>query len=210
VGIIVLRIPLISAIYQSGAFTRADTVRTSWVLLFECLGLYTYAGRDTLTRVFYSYHDSRTPVKISAATVFLNIGVSYLFMRAIQTISPAVAVSGLTLGTSVALSVNFFVLVYLLQRKIGPVGFGGIFKSVLRIIGVSAVMGVLIWAVDYVLARELPADTKGFIGRLVAGIVIGAGSYLLLSRLFKLPELAEISGMMRAVLRRMRRGGTGA
>jgi len=202
VGIIVLRHPLIAAIYQNGAFTHADTVRTAWVLFFECLGLYAYAGRDTLTRVFYSYHDTRTPVKISAAAVFLNIGVSYGFMRLIQTISPAAAVSGLTLGTTVALSVNFFVLVHLLRRKIGPVGFGGIFKSLSAVIGVSLVMGALIWALDYVLARHLAADSGGFVVRLVAGIVVGAGSYLALSKLFRLPELAEITDMLRAVMRR--------
>jgi putative peptidoglycan lipid II flippase len=209
VGIIVLRHPLIAAIYQNGAFHHDDTIRTAWVLFFECLGLYAYAGRDTLTRVFYSYHDTRTPVKISAATVFLNIGVSYLFMRLIQTISPAAAVSGLTLGTTVALSVNFLVLTYLLRRKIGSVGFGGIFKSLVRVIGISAVMGVLIWVVDFALARQLPADTKGFVGRLVAGLVVGAGSYPLLSRLFKMPELAEIADMLRAVLRRVRREDIG-
>lgn len=205
VGIILLRHPLIGAIYQNGAFTRADALRTAWVLLFECLGLYAYAGRDTLTRVFYSYHDTRTPVKISAATVFLNIGVSYLFMRLIQSFSPMAAVAGLTLGTTVALSVNFFVLVHLLRRKIGDLGFRDVFKSLFSVIGASAVMGAVIWAVDFLLSRELPARTDGFVVRLVAGIFVGAGSYLLLARFLKLPELAEVTDMLRSVFRRMRK-----
>jgi putative peptidoglycan lipid II flippase len=209
VGIILLRYPLIGAIYQNGAFTSEDAVRTAWVLLFECLGLYCYAGRDTLTRVFYSYHDTRTPVKISAVTVVLNIAVSYLFMRIIQSFSPMAAVSGLTLGTSVALSVNFFVLVYLLRRKIGSIGFRGIFKSLLGVIGISAAMGVVIWVVDFFLSRELPARTDGFLVRLVVGILVGAGSYLLLARLFKVREFAEITDMLRAAFRRMRKGGAG-
>ena len=206
VGIILLRHPLIGAIYQHGEFTHEDAVRTAWVLLFECLGLYCYAGRDTLTRVFYSYHDTRTPVKISAATVVLNIGVSYLFMGVIRTFSPMAAVSGLTLGTTTALTVNFFVLVWLLRRKIGQIGLGGVFKSLLGVIGISAGMGVVIWVVDFFLSRELPARTEGFIIRLIVGIVMGAGSYLLLARLFRVPEFAEISGMLRTVFRQMRRG----
>ena len=104
---------------------------------------------------------------------------------------------------------NFFVLVYLLRRKIGRIGFRGIFKSLLGVIGVSAAMGVVIWAVDFVLSRELPARTDGFIVRLVVGIVVGAGSYLLLARLLKVPELTEITDMLRAVFRRMRKGGAG-
>jgi putative peptidoglycan lipid II flippase len=205
VGIILLRHPLIGAIYQNGAFTSQDSVRTAWVLFFECLGLYAYAGRDTLTRVFYSYHDTRTPVKISAATVFLNIAVSYLFMRIIRSFSPMAAVSGLTLGTTVALTVNFLVLTHLLRRKIGSMGFRDIAKSLLGVMGVSAAMGVVIWVVDFFLARQLPAQTGGFIIRLIVGIVVGAGSYLVLARLFKISELAEIADMLRAVFRRMRK-----
>jgi hypothetical protein len=67
----------------------------------------------------------------------------------------------------------------------------------------------LIWAVDFVLARELPARTDGFLVRLVVGILVGAGSYLLLARLFKVREFAEITDMLRAAFRRMRKGGAG-
>ena len=74
VGIILLRYPIIGLILEHGEFTADDTTRTAWALLFLCLGLYAYAGRDTLTRVFYAYHDTRTPVKISVATVVINIG----------------------------------------------------------------------------------------------------------------------------------------
>ena len=204
VGIIVLRGPLIAAIYQHGAFHHSDTVKVGWVLLCECLGLYTYAGRDTLTRVFYSYHDTRTPVKISAAAVFLNIGISYVFMRTIQTFSPANAVAGLTLGTSVALTVNFFVLAHLLRRKLGQVGFGAIVKSLARVIAISLVMGGVLWGVDYVLARQLPAEVVGFVVRVIVGLVVGVGSFALFAWLVKLPELGEIGDMMRSVVRRFR------
>jgi hypothetical protein len=37
--------------------------------------------------------------------------------------------------------------------------------------------------------------------------VAGGGMYLLLARLFKVPEFAEITGMLGSVFKRMRRGG---
>lgn len=202
IGIILLRIPIVGLIYQRGNFLAEDTARTAWVLLFECIGLYTYAGRDTLTRVFYSYHDTRTPVKISAAAVFLNIGVSYGFMRLFSAVWPQAAVAGLTLGTSIALTVNFVVLVWLLRRKIGPVGFGAMYVSLLRVAGVSAVMAAFIWTADYVLAHSLGANTSAYLVRVIVGIVGGAVVFLGLSRLVRLSELAEIADMLRAVLRR--------
>ena len=113
--------------------------------------------------------------------------------------------SGLTLGTTVALTVNFLVLIHLLRRKIGPVGFGGTLQVPCSGVGaLSLVMGLLVWVVDFALAGTVSPGTKGSFARLVVGIAVGAGSYLLLARLFKTPELAEITDMFRAILRRVR------
>ena len=151
VGIIILRYPMIGLILEHGEFTPEDTARTAWALLFLCLGLYAYAGRDTLTRVFYAYHDTRTPVKISVITVAINVGFSYLLMQWL-------GVGGLALGTTIALSVNFVVLTWLLKHRIGSMGFGRMFRSLGVVAAVSAVMGAVVWVVDYLLAQALPAD----------------------------------------------------
>jgi putative peptidoglycan lipid II flippase len=198
VGIILLRYPIIGLILEHGKFTADDTGRTAWVLLFLCLGLYAYAGRDTLTRVFYAYHDTRTPVKISVATVVINVGLSYLFMQFL-------GVGGLALGTTVALSVNYLVLIWLLKRKIGSMGFGQTARSLLKVIGVSAVMGAVVWAADFALVPAVGAASGGNAVRVVVGVVVGAGVFLSVARLVKMPELAEISDMLRAVFKRSQR-----
>ena len=195
VGIILLRYPIIGLILEHGKFTAEDTTRTTWALLFLCLGLYAYAGRDTLTRVFYSYHDTRTPVKISVATVVINVGFSYLLMQFL-------GVGGLALGTTIALTINFVVLVWLLHRKIGAVGFPKIFLSLGRVTGMSALMGVAVWVVDFVLSRAVSETLGGYAARLVAGLAVGALVFLLGCWLVKMPELAEITDMLRAVFRR--------
>jgi putative peptidoglycan lipid II flippase len=202
VVIILLRHAIIGLIFEHGKFTVEDTTRTAWVLLFLCLGLYAYAGRDTLTRVFYSYHDTRTPVKISVATVVINIGLSYLFMQFL-------GVGGLALGTTVALTLNFVVLTWLLERRLGAMGFGTIFGSLLRVTGVSAIMGVAVWAVDFVLSHRVGEATGGNALRVAVGLVVGALVFLLVARLVKMPELAEITDMLRAVLKRPARGPAG-
>jgi putative peptidoglycan lipid II flippase len=198
VGIILLRYPLIGLLFEHGKFTPDDTARTAWALFFLCLGLYAYAGRDTATRVFYAYHDTRTPVKISVVTVALTIGLSYLFMR-------FMGVGGLTLGMTVALTINFVVLMWLLRRKIGVIGFRRTAASLLRVSGAAVVMGAVIWAVDFVLARNLGATSSGYGTRLVVGIAVGVLVFLLTARLARMPELAEAVDMLRAVLKRSKR-----
>lgn len=198
VGIILLRYPLIGLLLEHGEFTAADTARTAWALLFLCLGLYAYAGRDTLTRVFYAYHDTRTPVKISVVTVAITIGLAYLFMQ-------YMGVGGLTLGMTVALAINFVVLMWMLRRKIGVIGLLRTGRSILRVLGASAVMGVVMWVVDHFLAPVAGAGLEGNALRLVAGVVVGAGIFLFVARLVRMPELAETVDMLRTVVKRPKR-----
>jgi putative peptidoglycan lipid II flippase len=198
VGIVLLRYPLIGLLLQHGEFTADDTARTAWALLFLCLGLYAYAGRDTLTRVFYAYHDTRTPVKISVFTVAITIGLSYLLMQ-------FMGVGGLTLGMTLALAINFIVLMWMLHRKIGVIGLRKTGRSLLNVLGVSAVMGVVIWVVDFFLAREAGASMGGNALRLGVGVLIGAGTFLLVAKLVRMPELAETVDMLRTVLKRPQR-----
>jgi len=195
VGFILLRHPITGLIFQHGAFAAADTGPTAEVLLFLLLGLYCYAGRDTLTRVFYAYHDMRTPVKISVATVVLNIGLSYLFMQFL-------GVGGLALGTAVSLTLNFVILLYLLRRKIGRMGLGKMAGSLGKAAGASVLMGVAVWLVDWRLSGVVSATTTGFVVRVVAGLVVGVAVYLVAATLLRSPELAEVKDMLRAMLRR--------
>jgi putative peptidoglycan lipid II flippase len=195
VAFILLRYAIIGLILEHGKFTAEDTARTAWALLFLLLGLYVYAGRDTLTRVFYAHHDTRTPVKISVATVVVNVGLSYVFMQVL-------GVGGLALGTTVALTLNFFVLLYLLRRKIGPMGLGRLAGSLLRVAGASAVMGVVVWAVDYGLSRAIEGTASGDAIRVVVGLTAGLLTYVFAAKLMKSPELAEVKDMMRTVFRR--------
>ncbi len=195
IGVVLLRYPIIGLILEHGEFTPEDTARTAWALLFLCLGLYAYAGRDTLTRVFYAYHDTRTPVKISVFTVALNVALSYLLMRPL-------GVGGLALGTTVALTFNFLVLIWLLRRKVGPMGFGLMFRSLGAVVAVSAVMGVVVWGIDTLLAGAMAAGTFAYGVRVVVGLVVGVLVFVGAARLAKMPELAEIIDMLRSVLKK--------
>jgi putative peptidoglycan lipid II flippase len=203
VGLILLRHPLLGLLWEHGEFSTADTDRTAWAFLFLVLGLHAYAGRDTMTRVFFAHHDTRTPVKISVITVGLSIGLSYLFMQYL-------GVGGLALGTTVALAFNFSVLAWLLRRKIGAFGLRSIGLSVVRVVSGSAVMGVAVWAVDQALATALAPSPGSYAVRLVVGALVGVGVFLVAARLLRMRELGESADMLRAVFNRPRREGKAA
>lgn len=195
VGLIVLRGPVIALLFEHGAFAASDTSRTAWALLFYALGLFSYAGRDTLTRVFYAYQDTRTPVKISVAAVVLNIAVSLVLMRFL-------GVGGLALGTTIAMTVNMIVLMELLRRRLGPMGFGRLLRSFLRILAAAGVMGLAVWGMDGLLADWVAVGNLGLGVRVGAGIAAGVVVYVGGAVLARIPELAEARDMMREVFRR--------
>ncbi len=199
VGLIVLRIPVVALLFQRGAFHADDTSRTAWALLMYSIGLYSYAGRDTLTRVFYAYHDTRTPVVISVIAVVINIVCSYILMHFI-------GVGGLALGTTIALTVNYVVLIQLMRRKLGPMGFGAVGASLARIVGVSAAMGIVLLVVDRVLSGALGAGSGAMAVRVSCGVVGGAAVYLVVAAIARLPELREVLDMLRSVTGRARPG----
>ena len=63
-------------------------------------------------------------------------------------------------------------------------------------------MGAFIWAVDYALSHAVGTGTSAYLVRVIVGIVGGVAVFIGLSRLVRLSELAEITDMLRAVLRR--------
>lgn len=200
VGLIVLRVPIVALLFQNGGkFTADDTARTAWALLMYSIGLYSYAGRDTLTRVFYAYHDTRTPVIISVVAVVINIACSYVLMQFI-------GVGGLALGTTIALTVNYVVLVQLMRRRFGLMGFGGIARSLARVVGAAAVMGIVVWIIDLVLAGSLGGGTLGMGLRVPCGVVGGAVVYLAVAAAARLPELREVLDMLKSVTGHTRPG----
>ena len=200
VGLIVLRTPIIALLFQHGAFTAQATAQTSWALLFYSLGLYSYAGRDTLTRVFYAYHDTRTPVRISVIAVVVNIAVSATLMLFI-------GVGGLALGTTIALTLNMVVLMELLRRKLGPMGFGKMARSFVGILAASTLMGFVVWGVDLTLAHSLASGALGLGVRVAVGVVGGGALFTGSAAVLKLPELREVLDMLRSVVRRSGREG---
>jgi putative peptidoglycan lipid II flippase len=111
-------------------------------------------------------------------------------------------VGGLALGTTVALTINFFVLLYLLRRRIGPMGLGRLGGSFVRVTAASAAMGIVIWALDFGLSQVVGETTGGNAVRVVVGLAAGIFVYLIASKLMRSPELAEVKDMLRAVLRR--------
>jgi putative peptidoglycan lipid II flippase len=80
----VLRIPLVRLIFGAARFTWESTVQTGLALSAFCLSIFAQALIYLLTRAFWAFQETKTPVKISLSTIFLNIFLGAVFILGFQ------------------------------------------------------------------------------------------------------------------------------
>jgi len=135
VGLMILRVPIIALLFQRGEFTFATTQATARALFYYTLGLPAIAGVRIIVPVFYSLKDTFTPVKCGAAAVALNIVFCLLLMVPLQH-------AGLALAMSLSSFFNLFLLIWLLRKRLGRIGWRSILRSMSKVSMASIIMGV--------------------------------------------------------------------
>jgi putative peptidoglycan lipid II flippase len=98
-GLAVLAAPLIRLIYEHGRFDAASSAETARVLVFYAIGVFATCGLQVVTRAFYAMQDMKTPVRVTAATIVLNLALN------LALVGPLGA-GGLALATSITAIVN--------------------------------------------------------------------------------------------------------
>jgi putative peptidoglycan lipid II flippase len=196
VGLIVLAVPIVRAIYERGEFTSADTIATAAALQFYAVGLLAYSVVRIVSPVFYALGRNRTPVIVSMVTVLVNAGLNIALVQVL-------GFRGLALGTSIAALFNATTLLVVLRSHLGGLEERQIVSSLLRISLASVAMGAAAYSLSNLLESYLPGNAlalqvvrlAGTIGVSVA--VLGLASWLL--------RIREFNEGMAMVTRRLRR-----
>jgi putative peptidoglycan lipid II flippase len=137
---------LVDVIYQYGAFSGTDASNTALALLHYSYGLIGFAAVRVTVPIFYALKDSVLPMRISIASVALNMALYYPLTKMLS-------FAGLAAATSIAGLVNFVLLFVMLPRRGIPIPYGLILLKWLRI-AVAAVLAV-------VCGRMIPVDLGG-------------------------------------------------
>lgn len=187
-GLFFFRTSIVQVLFQVGSFDAESTSLVSNALAYFALGLVGFSILETFTRMFYAMHDTRTPVIVSVSAVLLNIALSAILYRELEH-------GGLALAISIASTVEMLALVIVLRHRIGPLG-GGIARSTLRVIVVTALFCLFAWPAGQALAEATnPASGRGVSTYLLFGYGLGvaAAVYLVLAYIFAAPELPAVA-----------------
>lgn len=195
IGLIALRVPLITLLYQRGEFNERSTEIVAWALLWYAVGLVGHSVMEILARAFYALHDTKTPVLVGIGAMSLNVVFSIAFAALFERIG-WMPHGGLALANSLATALEMVLLMILMRKRLS--GLNG--ASIARGFGQAALaalgMGIaLFWWIQ----AEITSATW-----LVAlgGIVIGGVIYLLGIWILKVPEMREIFSLLRRRLKK--------
>lgn len=80
IGIIILSHPIIHIIYERGAFSPEDTIKTAKAISIFSFGLPAFVLSKILTPIFYASGDTKTPLRITINSLVINSILNLIFM----------------------------------------------------------------------------------------------------------------------------------
>lgn len=197
-GFIVLSGPIVTLLFQRGAFDQAAANATSFALIFYSLGIIGLALEQFLEKGFYALQDAKTPMKVLILMAVVNAGLNALLM-------PLLGHGGIALATSISTFVGAVVLLLKLSRVVKEFSisdfFKGIWKPLLSTLVMSGFVyfGYLFWESVY--------PSHNFMSLLLqVGILISFGIilYFLLAFLLRIEEMKLFFEFATKIFRRFR------
>lgn len=189
VGLAVLGESMIALIYQGGRFRASDTRETASALACYAVGLAGYTLVKILAPAFYALDDARTPMLVSAASIAINLGLSFALVDGL-----GMGHAGLALSISLVALASAAALFELLRRRIGGLDTPRLLSSTARIGAASAIMGVACSAAQR--RAGLPHAAN-----LALCIPLGVAVFYAAARLLRVPELEEVRAACYTALR---------
>src|SRR5699024_5392461 len=184
VGMVVLSRPIVEIAFQRGEFDSTATIMTSQALIFYSVGLVSMALRLLLDRVYYSLHDTNTPLINGAISVGFHIVLRIIFVQFMDH-------AGLALTTSIATTIATLLMFYGLKKKMGSLGVISYIKCGLKAGLASAVMGVVAYVVYHGLYGLLGVSKLYNLISLLVAVGLAVIVYIVLCYILGIEEVKD-------------------
>jgi putative peptidoglycan lipid II flippase len=178
--------PIVKILFERGAFTTNATNATAFAISMYSIGLFIYSANDIMTRIFFSFKDTKTPFYRSLVTVGLNIVGNI-------TLSKILGTGGIALSTSISSTIGFFMYVHMLRKRnyVKGLSYRGVIKEISKIL-IASISVVILSCVF----KSYIISAKGFfntIGRFIIAFIPITATYILLSFILRLEGFKTLS-----------------
>ena len=183
---------IVTALFAlGGKFGVMDAEFTAKALLFYTIGLIGMGGTVLANRFFYSLQDMKTPFYLALISVAVNLGLNLLFHSA------RLGFQFIALANSIAVILNFILLIVLIQKKAGLLKWSGLLLESMKILLSSFLMILAAYHLSPVITGMIPKSFLSNLISLIIVMIISASVFILFCKLFKVKEINMITGMFR-------------
>ncbi|MCX5781736.1 MAG: murein biosynthesis integral membrane protein MurJ [Elusimicrobia bacterium] len=180
--------PIISILFERGAFSSFSTEITSSALAFYSIGALFYALNFVVIRIYYSRQDVITPLKIFSIGFVLNLVAGFMLRK-------YMLVGGVALARSLTDAFCFIAMIIMLKPILAEFKVWGVIKNILQILLISIISLLPLYLVY--ISIHLPAGLFEKLVFLSVAVFFSVFIYLLLCKLFKVKELDSIYNLLK-------------
>ena len=193
--LVTLAEPIVRLLFERGRFHEDATIRATSALVFLAPGLVAFSLINILARAFYSLGDTRTPMKIGAFCLLLNViaaaGLIWHFRQA-----------GLGMANTFSGIVNVTLLIFALRKKLGRLQWGEMKTYLPALAGAAIAAAATAWVLR--LWWESQLGHGPFLNRLGAVFVpaiLASAAYIGLGAWLRIPFVSELFNLLRLTSR---------
>lgn len=190
VALVAIPVPLVSVLFQRGAFASDDTMATALAVAVYGLGLPAFVLQKTLQPLFFAREDTRRPFYFAMAAMVINAGAAV-------GLAPVIGYIAAAIGTTLA-GWGMVVLLWIGSRNMGDAArIDSRFRQrIWRILAASLVMGGVLWLASAAMTSLLGAPTIRY-AALAVLVGIGVVTYFVVGQLFGAFKLSEFRRALR-------------
>jgi len=188
--LVVLAEPIIRLIFERGQFDESSTRRAAFALACLAPGLVAFSLVNVLARAFYALGDTRTPMKISAVCLGLNLVFALWLILPLRQ-------GGLGIANTLTAAWNVGLLLYALRRKLARLDLAPLLQALPAKLGAAIVAGAAAWVAGHFWQRSLGHDGLAirlgavFVPMALAGLIYWAITFYL-----RVPAAQEIAALV--------------
>lgn len=179
-GMMVLSTPIIRLIYERNAFSPADTRVVASLLVSYGPYIIFISILKIISNAFYAIGDSKSPLMIILFQQAINVVLNILLVKKYN-------IDGIAIATSISTTVAATAIVFVYYKKIGFSNHKKSIKSLFKILFASIIMANIAF-----LSFIMWIQSFNLIFSLLLSVILGGLSYLVLIKLFNVPEVEEI------------------
>lgn len=205
----VLRAHIVRIAFGTGEFGWTDTRLTAATLGIFCLGIWAHSLIPLLSKVFYAFQNTKTPVIVNSIGFAINIVLSFTFVftvfqdkNVVRYVSELldlggienISILGLAFAFAIAGVINFTILLLVLTRDIKEVAVLPLVRYGVKIFLISIISGIASYFALYFGESFIETTTAlGVLTQAAFSTLVGGLVYVLIMRLLHSPELLLFS-----------------